>query len=197
MFCSKCGSQISEEQACCGNCGAPVREKRTDENVFAQMQMSNKKMVMHCPRCGNTGLQAQVSNRITSSSSSASKIGKNFAIGSTTYNSITETFWLCPTCGMKFRDLDELHNIIVQQRKYANRCKKFLIISAIVDSLSGLFFIYECNAGFKTLIILIIIYLFIPFLPIKLIELWAINDAKNKEIEYNNLLPKVRRIERK
>ena len=66
-----------------------------------------------------------------------------------------------------------------------------------MDSLSGLFFIYECNAGFKTLIILIIIYLFIPFLPIKLIELWAINDAKNKEIEYNNLLPKVRRIERK
>ena len=45
MFCSKCGSQMSEEQAFCGNCGAPVREKRTDENVFAQMQMSNKKMV--------------------------------------------------------------------------------------------------------------------------------------------------------
>ncbi len=196
MFCSKCGSQISEEQAFCGNCGAPVREKRTDENVFAQMQMSNKKMVMHCPRCGNTGLQAQVSNRITSSSSSASKIGKNFAIGSTTYNSITETFWLCPTCGMKFRDLDELHNIIVQLRKYANRCKKLLIISAIVYFLLALYCIFGCNMGFITLIILMIVYLFIPLLPIGLIQLWAINDAKNKEMEYNNLLPKVRRMGR-
>lgn len=196
MFCSKCGSQISEKQAFCGNCGTPVAEKRTDENVSAQIQMSNKKMVMHCPRCGNTGLQAQVSNRITSSTSIASSIGKNYAIGGTMYDSETETFWCCSNCGMKFRDLDELQNIIFQQKKSVNACKKFIVVSAIVYFIVGLLIAFVLHTRFVFLPIAIFYFAF-PFIPIAINWMWSARDAKNKEIEYNNLLPKVRRIERK
>ena len=195
MFCEKFGLQISEGQAFCGNCGAPAGKKQYKQNILSQSYLSQGKVVMHCPRCGNTRLQVQANNRITSSVSFGSAIGKKHAIRNTAYNSIAETFWFCPGCGMKFRDLDELQQIITQRKGAVKGCKIFLIIVAIIFILFGFYAKSMGDTGYIVLRLMTATYIFFLLLPFGLLWLWAANDAKNKENEYKNLLPKVRRKE--
>ena len=47
MFCEKCGLQISEGQAFCGNCGAPAGKNSINKNILSQSQPSYGKKVFN------------------------------------------------------------------------------------------------------------------------------------------------------
>lgn len=189
MFCVRCGSEIVNGNAFCGKCGAPVGSEQNTVNVV--LKDTSNQWQMHCPRCGKGGLQAQCNNKIVSSTTLSRKLGKRHAIGGTSYNSISETYWFCNSCGMKFRDLDELQAIILQQHKAAKGMKIFLIVTLIVMLGIGVVTRMMGDGGLG-LKVMMWIYL-ILFLPLfGGLSIWSVNDAKKKEVEYNNLLPKVK-----
>lgn len=53
----------------------------------------------------------------------ARTLGKKHVIGGISFNSILETYWFCNSCGMKFRDLDELEILFTKQIKTAKNLK--------------------------------------------------------------------------
>lgn len=190
MFCVRCGAEIVSGNAFCGKCGTPVGNGQVIEKDVTQE--TQRQWQLHCPRCGKGGLQAQSGNRVVSSTTMARSIGKKHAIGSTSYNSIIETYWFCNSCGMKFRDLDELQAIVKRQQKTAKNMKIMLIVMLIVFFVIGIWGRMMGDRGFILLKMLIGMYL-ILWLPLcGLICIWAAHDAKKKEAEYVDLLPKVK-----
>lgn len=104
------------------------------ENQTVSMQ-GNPTMKMHCPRCGGTHLMVQSNNRVVSSVSSAHKVGKKSAMGTTSYNTVNESFWFCQDCGMKFRDLDELLGLVAQYKKGQKTVAAFAVFAFVMAAL--------------------------------------------------------------
>lgn len=181
MFCIKCGSQIIEGQAFCGNCGTAVNLNENNQNEISYSQAPHERMSMHCPRCGNTKLQAVASNKIASSMTMGRRVGKKSAISNTAYNSITETYWFCSNCGMKFRDLDELQMIISQDKRAVKICQIFLIVSVIACFLFGLICSGLGDKHFIVLKFLLGLFAFLMLPTIGLLGLLTAHDAKVKE----------------
>ncbi len=188
MFCKMCGAEVVEGQRFCDKCGAQIdvsvqpRENSVQQNTGA--------LAMHCPRCGKTNLQVQSNNRILSSMTTARRVGKKHAVGSTAYNSIAETYWFCNSCGMKFRDLDELQTIAKRERNVSKLCKVSLLIMGIL--FLGIGVTTAADEGFSGFVVYMMIYVILCLLPFGSVWLLAVHDAKKKEKEYHTLLPRVR-----
>ena len=126
MFCSMCGNEVSEGANFCAKCGAQIGAAA--QSSTASLQADHITMKMHCPRCGGIKLQVQSNNRIVSSMTMGRSIGRKHAIGTTGYNSVSETYWFCSDCGMKFRDLNELFEMAEKNRKATKIARIFSII---------------------------------------------------------------------
>ena len=58
MRCSNCGAEITEDSLFCGECGAPVPQQPSNDNIYTSEPSynaappTNSAPVMTCPRCG-------------------------------------------------------------------------------------------------------------------------------------------------
>lgn len=186
MICKNCGSRIADGQGFCGSCGTRVESSETRSQTSIQ---SMGEMSLHCPRCGKTNLQVQSNNKVVSSMTMAHSIGRKHAIGNTAYNTQMETYWFCSSCGMRFRDLDELKQLSQKLRKWAKILKIILIICAVFSIILAVGAIVDGSLGIKLLLI------FYVLLDLLLVAIWLyISGSANKnETEYKELLPKVRK----
>ncbi len=190
MFCTNCGAEITAGNKFCKNCGSTVEgEQGIAKNVAQTMQTVQNQWQLNCPRCGNTNLQVLSGNRVTSSVSTGRQIGRKSAIVGTSYNNIRETYWFCPNCGMKFRDLDELRNLFTKEK----RNSKILGIVGIVILALTIFMMIIIPKDALIFLSPMLILLFIMLILYVIMYFWMSHKAKEHEKQYIDLLPKVRR----
>lgn len=155
MFCKHCGMEIDADSSFCPNCGKGLSsEGNVATTSYIQNEVIENQGGMCCPQCGHGNLQV-----ITETNTQT--VGKNFSVGqgclgylllgplgilcgacgqgqhTTTTNA---TYWVCPKCGKKFRDLEEQRNVIKNTRVAMYSMLLCLVgIHAIAVSLTSVF----------------------------------------------------------
>ncbi len=153
-----------------------------------EMPVAGGRLKMHCPRCGSTNLTVQSNNRIVSSATAAQGFGKRSAVGVTSYNSETESFWFCQDCGKKFRDLDELLGLVAKSNKMTKICRIFLVVLLVFAALMA----WMGTAAGTLVSMAFLVVLFGAFAAIffALGSYWT-RKGKEYQAEYDALAPKV------
>lgn len=96
--CPECGHQVSDKAATCPNCGVTLNQNVV-VNVQASPQANNG---VKCPKCGGTNLQAVAD--VKGKGASFWKLCFCGLLGLCgTGKTKTEHFWVCQTCGNKFK----------------------------------------------------------------------------------------------
>lgn len=159
-------------------------------NITKTVQVAKGQWQLSCPRCGDTNLQVQSGNKVVSSVSTGRRFGEKSAIAGTIHDSIRETYWFCPKCGMQFRDLDELQSLFIKEKRTAKIFGVLdvffvlmiilIIISLVNEPGSWIFFIFLAPTIGGAFLSFVFIYF------------WASKNAKEHEKQYMDLLPKVR-----
>lgn len=138
MICEKCGKESGEGKFCryCGSAlNVPSAESPSVEAQNLNREENMKIGKLKCPRCGSRKLQAvtETDTNVTTSGGGYSA-GKGClgwlvfgplgllcgACGSkqkTTVQQSNKSYWVCPDCGNKFRDTDELWSEIESQKQ--------------------------------------------------------------------------------
>lgn len=107
MFCSNCGTEIRDDASFCFKCGEKVfKEENYQETIHEEPQEAFSAVSrVRCLRCGSHHLQYVTESKTQ---------GGNFngVIPQNKYQTIITTtntsYWVCHTCGYKFKSLDEL-----------------------------------------------------------------------------------------
>ena len=117
-FCKKCGAQVVDNTAFCASCGAPQNAAPAPAAVAGQL---------HCPNCKGTNLtpvvESSVDGAVTSSRGNLS---------ATKVSSIHRNYWICSTCGNKFRNIQNLQEEMVKMEKNAKLYTIITVISAVL-----------------------------------------------------------------
>lgn len=187
MFCTHCGTEIADGSKFCKKCGASVEDEQINDRNIAQT--AQNQWQLSCPRCGDTKLQVQSGNRITSSVSTGRKMGRKSAIVGTSYNNIRETYWFCPNCGMQFRDLDELESLFTKEKR-ASKIFGIGSILILVIAVAIMFIIPHSALIILSPLLVLLLILMILYVAL---YFWMSHNAKVHEEQYRDLLPKVRR----
>lgn len=95
--CPECGKQVSDKASTCPNCGVTLNASIS--NSHSQLDNS---AAIKCPKCGGTNLQAVAD--VKGKGASFWKICLCGILGLCgTGKTTTEHFWVCQSCGNKFK----------------------------------------------------------------------------------------------
>lgn len=202
MYCKNCGKELNEERFCpsCGTENVIFQQQSGDyaeqahlttdtNNLYGQTQ----KLV--CPQCGNPNLQITTETNVTTS-------GKNFSgtkgclgyllfgpLGilcggcgqSQKTNTTNKTYWVCPNCGKKFQNPNELRQTIKQSKISAKVVLWMDIITSLVFIIAGIAFLNDTGSGFM------LVLGFFSALTMTIGWYVCVADAKKKETELNEI----------
>ena len=175
-FCTHCGTSINVGAAFCPNCGAPQNAAPAPsayapqnaapapsgyapqnvapapsgyapQNVApAPSGYAPQMGQLHCPSCKGINLSPVVESSVTGALSST-----RGGMTATHVSNIHRNYWICGTCGTKFRNIQNLEEEIVRTEKNA----KTSVVMAVI---SALLFLFLILMGEK-----IMLFLFLPF----------------------------------
>lgn len=163
-FCSRCGNAVEAGSAFCAKCGAPQNavpaaapapryaRPAAPAPDYAQPvppapnARGPRNGKLHCPSCKGVQLSPVVETSINGALTSS-----HGNLSSTRVSNIHRNYWMCNTCGEKFRNIQNLQEEIV----YTEKCAKTGIIMTIISTILFLFLILF---GEK-----VALFLFLPF----------------------------------
>lgn len=153
-FCPHCGSSISAGTAFCANCGAPQNAAPAAAPTPgyarpaapAPAGFAPRAGQLHCPSCKGVHLtpvvESSVNGAITSTRGSMS---------STRVSNTHRNYWMCSSCGNKFRNIQNLEEEIVATEKSVK-------VSIVMTVISALLFLLLITKGESFML-----FLFLPF----------------------------------
>lgn len=150
-FCPNCGAELAEETLFCGNCGhnlqsaSPVPRKSSPRNSRR----------MHCPECKSNDISPIVETEITSGTSLNHSFSKRNSVSTMQFNSTHRNYWMCSSCGCKFRNLQNLE----EELKNSQNLVKRGIIGIVLLIVLCIFFTATIGFGFFTVLCIFIILL--------------------------------------
>ena len=151
-FCTKCGSNIAEDAVFCNNCGNP-RNGATAASAYAPPVAPapapapnpvyaapvaptpnpvgaapvRPRGTLHCPNCKSTNLSPVVETSIDGALTTS-----RGNISATRVNNTHRNYWMCSSCGNKFRNIQNLQEEIVKMEKSVVTAVIFTVIAAIL-----------------------------------------------------------------
>lgn len=145
MYCPKCGTELPEGSKFCPKCGnaspqgvqqennVPMpSERNISPNMPTATNMAGSK-ALRCPRCGGKNCQAHYKQQVTGQGGGYGCLtgGLGFLLAgpfgllcglcgrSTHINTTNTLMWVCPDCGLEFREHHEIFNSIALLEKFA------------------------------------------------------------------------------
>lgn len=180
-FCAQCGTQLEDGAAFCGKCGArqgtgpvvrqtPGYQKPVNQaaayrgNQTALSGFAGKKL--HCPNCKSQNIAITTESSVNG--------GITHARGNTAVTRMSNThrnYWVCHECGTKFRNIQNLEDEILMNRKGSKMSivasiilgiiSLFLIINTINNPLGGLFLLsFTVTAVVATVVFFCFIFVY-------------------------------------
>ncbi|MBR4295962.1 MAG: zinc-ribbon domain-containing protein [Clostridia bacterium] len=167
-FCTKCGSEVSNEAKFCTSCGNTM-----SENTPATPENAKK---LHCPNCKSHNLT------VTTESSVGSAISTGRNVRTTVVSNTHRNYWVCSDCGMKFRNIQSLEEEIQKNRNNPIWATVFAIIAALIflylTSISNSF-MGVMMTGYRIISLMITVICFIYIFVYK-----NRNKKMKEELEY-------------
>lgn len=161
-FCTKCGTQLPDGAAFCTGCGSPMNAAPVAQAPAAPAYVPPVAPAptyvppvapaptyappaapayvppvapayaaptgqLHCPNCKGTNLTPVVETSVDSALTTS-----RGHISATRVNNTHRNYWMCGTCGNKFRNIQNLQEEIVKNEKSVPTATIFTVIGAIL-----------------------------------------------------------------
>ena len=123
-FCSNCGQQIDDNAKFCAHCGSAQAAQTPASQPTAP---GGKRL--HCPKCKSTHFSPVVETQTQGGFSMNMATGKKTGVSSIHLNSIHRDYWMCQSCGHKFRQIE---NLEAEAKDIGKRTTAFLVLLGIV-----------------------------------------------------------------
>lgn len=152
-FCQNCGNELNEGAHFCGNCGydqqASVPAPRSPRASGAKR--------LHCPDCKSSDISPIVETDITGGTSLNHSFSKRNSVSAMQFNNTHRNYWVCSSCGCKFRNLQNLEEELKNTKNLFTRG----IIGIVFMIVLTFFFTTAVGFGFFSLLCIFLILLFI------------------------------------
>lgn len=106
-FCPNCGSNVAEGTGFCASCGAKLGEQRPLKPEVVKGQLC-------CPQCKGISITPVVESSVDGALTAHSRNGR---MSSTKVSNTHRNYWMCSTCGNKFRNIQNLEEEIAKTKK--------------------------------------------------------------------------------
>lgn len=163
-FCTRCGNRLNDGAAFCSNCGAPQNAAPAAAPTPAPARPAAPAPAparpaaaapaapapragqLHCPSCKGVHLSPLVESSVNGALTTS-----RGGMSATRVSNIHRNYWMCNTCGNKFRNTQSLQEEIV----YTEKSVKTAIVLTIISALLFLLLITQGES--------IALFLFFPF----------------------------------
>lgn len=121
-FCPDCGTNVPDGSAFCASCGSKLGEQQPAKPVATKGRL-------HCPQCKGVNITPVVESSVDGALSAHSGNGR---MSSTVMSNTHRNYWMCSTCGTKFRNIPNLEEEIVKTKKNVKIYIVFTVICLII-----------------------------------------------------------------
>lgn len=151
-FCQNCGNELNEGARFCGNCGY----NQQDTVIAPRSTRTNGSKRLHCPECKSSDISPIVETDITGGTSLNHSFSKRNSVSSMQFNNTHRNYWMCSSCGCKFRNLQNLEEELKNTKNLFTRG----IIGIVFIFVLMFFFTSAVGFGFFSFLCIFLILLF-------------------------------------
>ena len=171
-YCSQCGSSVPDGAKFCNSCGTVQ-----DERTVAVQPADPFAPQIHCPKCKSPRLTPITETEIQGGYAVHGAVTNRVGASAMDFKNIHRTYWMCQTCGHKFRNIENLEEELAVQKKGLR---------------SGLIFVCTCIAwllytlfsGFGIVLALLCTLLIVPIFFVIRTKVKKL-EAEKKYLEEN------------
>ncbi|MBQ3193691.1 MAG: zinc ribbon domain-containing protein [Oscillospiraceae bacterium] len=103
-FCQNCGKELNDGARFCGNCG---QDQHASVPATKPTRTGGTKR-LHCPECKSHDISPVVETEVTGGTSLNHSFSKRNSVSAMQFNNTHRNYWMCSSCGCKFRNLQNL-----------------------------------------------------------------------------------------
>lgn len=130
-YCPKCGSQMADDADFCIRCGTACTNNTGDiQQVNATPARASGRQ-LHCPSCISVNISPVVETTNTGGIAFSTPVSRRLGITNYSNNNIHRNYWVCSSCGEKFRNIQNLKEELTALTKKDKPALILAIISAI------------------------------------------------------------------
>ena len=108
-FCPNCGTELEEGARFCSGCGYG---RQNAVSAVRQTRTASAGKRLHCPECKSGDISPIVETEISGGTSFNHSISKRNSISAMQFNNTHRNYWMCSSCGCKFRNIQNLEEEI-------------------------------------------------------------------------------------
>lgn len=159
-FCVNCGNELNDGARFCSNCG---HDQQTSIAAPKSPRTGGNKR-LHCPECKSSDIAPIVETNITGGTSFNHSFSKRNSVSAMQFNNTHRNYWMCSSCGCKFRNLQNLEEELKNTKNLVTRGVIGLVL------LSILFFFFTATIGFGGFSILCIFVVILSVVAIIILK---------------------------
>lgn len=160
-FCPNCGAKLEADVHFCSSCGFAKQNSVSD--IRKNRIVSGGKR-LHCPECKSGDISPIVETEITGGTSFNHSFSKRNSMSAIQFNNTHRNYWMCSSCGCKFRNLQNLEEEIRNTENLVKRGITGIVLMAI------LILLFTATIGFSFfcgLCIFVIVMVFTAIIILK------------------------------
>ena len=137
-FCQNCGKELNEGTRFCANCG---QEQQSSASVQKAVRANTSKR-LHCPECKSHDISPVVETEVTGGASLNHSFSKRNSVSAMQFNNTHRNYWMCSSCGCKFRNIQNLEEELKNTQSLLTR--SYFSVALMV----GLMLFFNATLGF-------------------------------------------------
>lgn len=124
-YCQNCGKELNEGAQFCSHCG---QNTHTVSHTEHQKSRGNR---IHCPRCKSMQLSPVVETQTTGGTAVHTPLTRKTSMTTYSSHSIHRNYWMCQSCGHKFRNLENLQEELAEKERIVKLCTRVMILLGV------------------------------------------------------------------
>ena len=117
-FCPNCGTELEEGARFCSSCG---HGRQNTVSAVRQARTAPAGRKLHCPECKSGDISPVVETEISGGTSFNHSFSKRNSVSTMQFNNTHRNYWMCSSCGCKFRNIQNLEEELKNMRNLVTR----------------------------------------------------------------------------
>jgi len=157
-FCQNCGTELGEGARFCSKCG---QDQQTSVPDVRPTRAGNSRR-LHCPECKSSDITPIVETDITGGTALNHSFSKKNSVSAMQFNNTHRNYWMCSSCGCKFRNIQNLEEEIKSTKSLLTRSIigtiLWIIFTLLTTAIGGFGFLFVLNILLIILLVAAIFY---------------------------------------
>lgn len=156
-YCQNCGTELDEGARFCSKCGQGQHPSST-----TKLPHTSSSKRLHCPECKSNDISPIVETDITGGTSLNHSFSRKNSVSAMQFNNTHRNYWMCSSCGCKFRNIQNLEEEIKTTKNLLTRSIigtiLWIVFTLLTTAMGGFSFLFVLNIFLIALFVALIFY---------------------------------------